>query len=251
MRQTMFNSTLSQVLETDDTSVDGQLLRLELLAMNFSEALSLSPLFREMDRRIRREVDSTVRASELALASTGASVSGRRRATGLGAPSVPLERLWALAKRVNAWQLSRLEVDGDSRRLEVHEAVMRGALLRRTERFKLEVNGVSREYLVSLSNPDFGRREVEVELKILTKDPVSSADARLATRSFTLSYYDFPLIDNIRLSNDQRFALVLIDFSTVGEGPVATLEAVVFPGAIATQREAPTLEAVIDNLGSR
>ena len=249
MRQTMFNSTLSQVLETDDTSVDGQLLRLELLAMNFSEALSLSPLFREMDRRIRREVDSTVRASELALASTGASVSGRRRATGLGAPSVPLERLWALAKRVNAWQLSRLEVDGDSRRLEVHEAVMRGALLRRTERFELEVNGVSREYLVSLSNPDFGRREVE--LKILTKDPVSSADARLATRSFTLSYYDFPLIDNIRLSNDQRFALVLIDFSTVGEGPVATLEAVVFPGAIATQREAPTLEAVIDNLGSR
>ena len=62
--------------------------------------------------------------------------------------------------------------------------------------------------------------------------------------SYSATKAAMPLIDNTRLTRDQRFALVLSDFTREN----VRHEAVVFPGAYATQREAPTLRAVVDDM---
>ncbi len=101
-----------------------------------------------------------------------------------------------------------------------------------------------REYEVKVSEADTEFRTVDVEIYIINLDPLDPADAVPTERSFTLSYFDFPLIDNTRLSNDQRFALALSDFTETA----VKFEAVVFPGSYATQREGPTIPAVIQQM---
>jgi hypothetical protein len=227
----MFGTTLTQVLQTDpaNASISDQLLRLELLALNFSETLSLSPLFNDMDRKISQN-DTESRG-----------------------------RLEALAKRVTGWQLSRLAAQGESYRIDVPLAQIESRF-GYTHDFGLELKGVSRELRLTLSNPDRVLQTVDVNIDIVTDQPTSPAEARMIVRAFTLSYYDFPLIDNTRLSRDQRLAVVLVDYHENDECPIAemetiacyraTLEVVVFPGSVATQREAPTLQEVVNNLDS-
>src|SRR5260370_37854909 len=52
---------------------------------------------------------------------------------------------------------------------------------------------------------------------------------------FWLDFYDLPMVDNTRLSHDQRFAVVLTRFSETG----ATLAFVYFPGSQAWLKDKP------------
>lgn len=54
------------------------------------------------------------------------------------------------------------------------------------------------------------------------------------------------MIDNVRLSGDQRFALVMEDFDLDNE--TVKLVAVCFPGTYSSQRDQPLLADVIHQL---
>jgi hypothetical protein len=227
IRKDMFVTILEKFfsgVSPDSANVHDQLVRLEVLALNFSETLSLSPLFRELDHAINREGAYRGFMSRVDWA------EDRRR-------------LHGLAKRVNGWQLSRLAVAGEIFEFEVPLAEIQqvgGAIYEFPD---LALEGVSRDYRITLSNPQPTLNVVDVAVQIVT-NAAGESDARPTERSFSLSYYDFPLIDNTRLSHNQRFAIVLSDF----ESEFVRVEAVVFPGAYATQREAPTLRAIIEGM---
>jgi hypothetical protein len=64
---------------------------------------------------------------------------------------------------------------------------------------------------------------------------------------FTLDFFNFPLIDNTRLSHNQRFTLILekFDLNTI------SLTAMVFPGLYASQRDKPFLNEAIQELSDQ
>ena len=61
---------------------------------------------------------------------------------------------------------------------------------------------------------------------------------------FDVGFFSTPMIDNTRLSNDQRVALVLTDMNQYG----ATLSLVYFPGSRASLREKPYYEEILRKL---
>jgi hypothetical protein len=227
IRKDMFVTILQQFFShpsPDSANIHAQLVRLEVLALNFSETLSLSPLFRELDRAINRE------GAYHGLMSNVERAEDRRRLRGL-------------AKRVNGWQLSRLAVAGQVFEFDAPMAEVRRPEGSSYEMPGLELEGVSRTYRITLTNPQPLLHVVDVSLEVITNEAEES-EARPTERAFSLSYYDFPLIDNTRLSHNQRLAIVLSDFQPEN----VRIEAVVFPGAYATQREAPTLRAIIEGM---
>jgi hypothetical protein len=87
-------------------------------------------------------------------------------------------------------------------------------------------------------NPE--RRELRMELGVRTPQESSSVQRR----TFIIGYYDFPMIDNTRLSRDQRAAVVL---NQINEGG-ADLTLVYFPGSYASLREKVSYDEVVDRL---
>ena len=64
------------------------------------------------------------------------------------------------------------------------------------------------------------------------------------TPEFEVGFFSTPMIDNTRLSNDQRVALVLTDMNAAG----ANLSLVLFPGSRASLREKPYYEEILRKL---
>jgi hypothetical protein len=62
---------------------------------------------------------------------------------------------------------------------------------------------------------------------------------------FSVNFFDFPRIDNIRLSGDQRLAIVMNEFFDTN----ADFTIVLFPGSLASVSDGPTVEEAIDRLG--
>jgi hypothetical protein len=61
---------------------------------------------------------------------------------------------------------------------------------------------------------------------------------------FWIGYFDFPMIDNTRLTHDQRAAVVLNAFE---EGS-ADVTLAYFPGSYASLKEKPYYQEVVQNL---
>ena len=61
---------------------------------------------------------------------------------------------------------------------------------------------------------------------------------------FTLDYFNFPLIDNTRLSHNHRFALILENFDEES----IDVKGVLFPGLYASRRDKPFLNEAIQQL---
>jgi len=108
---------------------------------------------------------------------------------------------------------------------------------------KLRLENVEREFMLSVLefNPD--RRELTIELGVRT--PKESAN--IQRRTFHVGYYDFPMIDNTRLSSDQRAAVVLNQMNEAG----ADITLVFFPGSYASLREKVSYDEVVQKLRER
>jgi len=62
--------------------------------------------------------------------------------------------------------------------------------------------------------------------------------------TFTVSYFDFPMIDNTRLVGGQRCAVVLNNMSDQS----ADITLVLFPGTYASLKERPYFDEVIQSV---
>ncbi len=106
-----------------------------------------------------------------------------------------------------------------------------------------ELNGVRRGFTIQFRNADLERRRVQVGVRISDLDPekVQATDTNM---EFTLDYFNFPLIDNTRLSHNHRFALILEKFDQES----IDVKGVLFPGLYASQRDKPFLNEAIQQL---
>lgn len=208
-----------------------RLLRLEMLALNFGESLSLSPLFLELDRDIQA-LDSTL----------GPWWRVNR--------NIYHERLHSLARRISKAQLAALAPAGEYFEIKIPVDDARAAGYEGGFVWPesadgdvsgmLSLDGVERAYSAIFYAADPENKTVNVRLDI-----VDLGSAELGRpMDFGLSFFDFPMIDNTRLSENQRFAMMMDGWA---EG-VVSITGIVFPGELASHRDKPFLTDAIKNL---
>jgi len=229
LRKEMFNQIITTFLsrkQGDPAAPEDQVLALELLTYNFHEALDLSPLF----EHVRSRIVSTGAGAPLA-----------------GARDVALyNRLKRVALEVTGKQIATLEDAGVVRRnllllfeeLDQHPEGIK--LLEETLALESS-DGVRRRRFTLWAlavAPD--RREVKIRLEVW---PVNENHAE-ADATFSVSFFDFPMINNTRLSHGDRVAVVIENLS----GDSAKIALVYFPGSRASLKDKPFYDEVIEEL---
>lgn len=218
LRKEMFQSVIGSFFDASTGGLDVKLLKMELLAQNFHEALSLSPLFLHLKREIEK---APVSAAE-------------RRGYEI--------RLSELAREVTRKQIVVLEAGG--KRFDwtvlLSDSLVAGLGSEQLEDVTLDLDGVSRRFRVTLQSVDTAQRQVHVMLEIET-------GAERYVVDFDVGFFSSPMIDNTRLSNDQRVAVVLTDLNSAG----ANVSLVYFPGSRASLREKPYYEEILRKLATQ
>jgi hypothetical protein len=231
LRKDMFNSIIGTFLKPASGSYEEKVLKLELLSYNFHEALDLGPLFKDVYREI----------------------AGSKKE---GSPQY-VARLERAARDVVAKQVEALEEGGgkldggiDFEELKHHPegiTVLEGTLKLRPEGApESDLALQDRIFTVEALLAEIERREVRLKVRVRTPGQTPAAEGQNADSSFVfwLSSFDFPLIDNIRLSHGQRCAVVFRTF----ENESAQITLVYFPGSKASLKEKPYYDDVVRDL---
>jgi hypothetical protein len=218
LRKDMFGSIFESFLKVPSPSTDIKMLNIELLAYNFHESLNLKPLFSHLRRQIGIPKDDVTKAY--------------------------LDRLEKVASDVTHKQMAVLEEDGprfdttiDLKELREHPKNLT------PDSRSLVLEGIERTFQLLPLAVDSVARELRFRLEIIT--PKSSPEINWV--EFRVGFYDFPMIDNTRLSHDQRCAVVLQNL----EENRAEVTLVYFPGFRASLKEKPFYEDVINKLQTR
>ena len=146
LRKEMFQSIIGSFFEIQSASLETRLLKMELLAQNFHEALNLTPLF----KHLRREIA----VAQLA--------PGERREY--------VNRLSELAREVTRKQLIVLESGG--RRYDwtllLGDSLLDGSGAEQLPDAELTLDGVQRRFRLTLSRADTAARELRASLEVET-----------------------------------------------------------------------------------
>jgi hypothetical protein len=216
LRKDMFAQIIGSVLKPEESSQDLRVLYMELLAYNFHESLNLKPLF----SYVQRQLDRTAAPKELR------------------------DRLEKVAKEISRKQLLVLEEGGQrfSRTLDLValSGDPDGIVL---DSGSLTLDKIERTFELTAFKADMKNRELQLRLKVTTHEPFPETN----DVTFWLGFYDFPMIDNTRLSKDQRCAVVLNKFCE-DENCAAEVTFVLFPGSRASLQEKAFSEDLIRQL---
>lgn len=242
--------------------IEHKLLKLELLALNFGESLSLGPLFKDLERRIRSDASyndnkyfELDRAKHMARLESLARRVADRQLASVASAGKPFKIVFYKndAKHdVYNWprDYSKKQLKG----LPPDEA--QGIQPPLTKCVELE--GIAHRIDLTFSNPRRKFKTVNVDLFVSSEQPLDPEDpeckkgllcdekSKCDTEQtdskpirFTLDYFNFPKIDNSLLPGDQRIALTLNSFL---ENGWITVTGTVFPGSYASHKDRPTLE---------
>jgi hypothetical protein len=258
LRKDMFNSILDAFMAKDaaalklspEEQIRQQILSLELLAYNFHESLDIAPLFKDVERRIPKDEKGTAPNMELQarLESVALQVI-EHQLTALSDVGM-VERGDALPDKIKDFQAHIMfgahaipdpnvkPGEGPARLCMSMEATDR---TRRYRQFKLELIGY-----------DTQRREVQVHLYV--SQPLTDAECkqnnldlagkREVDTNFYVGLFDFPMIDNTRLSGGERCAISL----TALNPGVVSLALAYFPASRASLKDKPYYDEVIRDL---
>lgn len=223
LRKDMFVSIIGSFLRPSGTgTIASDVLNLELLASNFHESLNLKPLFVDLRRRILK--DEAVARTPAARAEYD-EYQGRLERVARETVRKEMIILESVGKKVDRTVDLTKDPEGTS-----------------LEPATLTLDGVKTTISIDVLSVDRKNRELELGLTIETPDPEQGRQTK--TASFSVGYFDFPMIDNTRMAQDQRCAVVLNNFSDES----ADLTLVLFPGAYASLKEKPYYNEVIENV---
>ncbi len=234
LRKDMFNSILGTILK-DSHSLDENILQLELLAYNFHESLNLMPLFVYLDRQIASEKNIRLKEEYR-------------------------KRLYKMAGDVISKQISSLEgaaaretmfitFPGDSVKYKPgasQEFAMDwkdSKVFYDTVRTVNATNVYKRVIFLKASGFNIDEKRVDVRLDIETS--LNDKYLNMVTQEFTIDYFQFPMIDNTRLSNDMRCAVVMRDFDFPN---FIEVDILYFPGSHSSLKEKPYYDEVVKKL---
>ncbi len=218
LRKDMFVSIIQSFLRPGSTALDERVLNLELLSYNFHESLNLKPLFAYLEKQIGSSGDT--KKKEL------------------------LDRLYKVATEISRKQMLVLEgVGRKTDRIVDFENFKQNPGGFPLDDATLTLDGITRQFSLFILAVDKQTRGINVRLEIKTpKDTLGNVETSVA--EFWVGYFDFPVIDNIRLTHDQRAAVVLNAF----EDASADVTLAYFPGSYASLKEKPYYQEVVQNL---
>jgi hypothetical protein len=233
---------------TAEEQIRQQILSLELLASNFHESLDIAALFKDVARRIPAEDTETSRELRARLESVALQVIEHQLTALSDVGSV--ERGDALPDKIKDFQAhimfgTRAIPDPN---VKPGEGTSRLCL-------SLEATDGSRHYrqfLLELIGYNEAAREVQARLyvsRILTEEQCQQATLDLEGQreidtNFVVGLFDFPMIDNTRLSGSERSAVSL----TALNPNVVSLALSYFPSSRASLKDKPYYDEVIRDL---
>jgi len=234
LRKDMFNSILGTILK-DSQSLDENILQLELLAYNFHESLNLMPLFAYLDRQINAE-NNFKKKEEFR------------------------KRLYKMARDVTSKQISSLEgaasretmfitFPGDS--IDYKPGLSQELAIdwkdSKTLYDSVYVGETKNVYkrVVFLNALEYNVDEKSVNVRLDIETSVNDKFINMVTQEFTIDYFQFPMIDNTRLSNDMRCAVVMRDFDFPN---FIEVDILYFPGSHSSLKEKPYYDEVVKKL---
>jgi hypothetical protein len=235
LREDMFKSIVETFLTPSIAKLEHKMLSLELLAYNFHESLELAPLF----KHVRREIEASPESDKLKALYRG--------------------RLQSVAQEVAGKQIEILQESGTSLESGIDFLDLRAHPegLRVFENcFPLHAEDLSKAALKAQSSsaakPPATPRCIGVD--VMEMDPKTQGlrihlvsttpEGENVDQLFWLDFYDFPMVDNTRLSHDQRFAVVLRKIVDTG----AQLGFVYFPGTHAGLKDKPFYDDMLHQL---
>jgi hypothetical protein len=218
LRKDMFGTIINAFLDPRAADLDGKVLNLELLAYNFNDSLNLKPLFLDLARRIKDSKDP--RRDEY------------------------LQRLALVAKETSQKQLFALEGHGKSfrRSVDLEELARAGKAGVPLEGEAIRIDRVRYDVNLRALSADTSNQTLTVRLEVKPPEGSHQADTRA---TFEVSWFDFPMIDNIRLPNGQRCAVTLANFAG---GVAADVATICFPAEYASIKDRPYYDEVIQKL---
>jgi hypothetical protein len=237
VRRAVFDKLMDRYLSPDPKDLDDKLVSLELLALNFHDALNLSPLFWQIDRQttsLGNRADPQLREHLMRVAQ---GVKDRQMAF-----LSPEDFAKPLAVELAAVPSIALPTEG----CVAIEALTQGG----QEASVLEVNASFVDSAAS-ALPALHQRRFSVAVDC--KDPLQQrlrliiGDVATARRwIFWVDLYDFPLVTFTPLSRDERFALVLDRYDD-GFG-LAWLRLAYFPASRSGAKDKPHVADVMSRL---
>ena len=235
LRKDMFNSILGTILKGSSSTLDENILQLELLAYNFHQSLNLMPLFDYLNRKIAGEKNKEFR------------IEYRKR-------------LYKMARDVTSKQISSLEgaaakemmfitFNGDSISYKPGLSQEQAIDWKDSKTFydTIKVGNTVDVYkrVVYLKAMQYNVDEKSVNVRLDIENSLNDKFINMVTQEFTIDYFQFPMIDNTRLSNDMRCAVVMRDFDFPNYIEVDILY---FPGSHSSLNEKPYYDEVMKKL---
>jgi hypothetical protein len=269
LRKDMFNSIMNNILKDKfSASLDEKILQLELLTYNFHESLNLMPLFEYLNRSNNEENrDPALRHAYK-------------------------QRLIKMSKATIAKQISTLEAVSKPITLTYEDTLIsyKNNIKYKTDNaFKARIDELYEENSTALNGTDpfctysdsvfngktYDSMQQVVRIKILDYDTnAASVKVRLIIQTlypgknaaleiprqteFMVNYFEFPMIDNTRLKNDMRLAVVLNSFVSedrfnnsgqpTGKSNRIELKVIYFPGSRSSLKEKPYFDDIVSKL---
>ena len=223
LRKDMFQTIIGSFVNASGKGdLDSSVLNLELLAYNFHESLNLKPLFLDLKRRITTRIKSapnaTVREENVEY----------------------MDRLERVAREIARKQVIVLE--GVGKKVDRSIDLSGDPTGESLEPATLVLDSLQATIGIDILAVDKANKELQVGLSVEIPDPKLGRQTKTAT--FTVSYFDLPMIDNTRLTGGDRCAIVLNNFSDYS----ADITVVLFPGAYASLKEKPYYSEVIESV---
>ncbi|MCI0505313.1 MAG: hypothetical protein L0Z73_04320 [Gammaproteobacteria bacterium] len=220
LRKEMFNSIIKAFLDPQKASLDEKVLALELLAYNFHDVIDLTPLF----KYVAKAIEESAIANKAAL-------------------NAQLERV---AREVIDKQLAALAEAGALTTLSVvFEQVGKGgqSFDEKLYPVRADVSGLPVQRYIFVEALHIYPETREIKLRLESGDPQDRFSPEIDI-IFKVGFFDFPMIDNTRLSHSQRVGIALTRWTDYG----AELALVYFPGSRASLKEKPYYDEVIEHL---
>jgi hypothetical protein len=218
LRKDMFVNIIQSFLRSGSATLDERVLNLELLSYNFHESLNLKPLFVYLERQIGSSKDPNKKNY--------------------------LDRLYKVASEISRKQLLVLEGAGQKTDRNIDfENFKQNPGGFPIEPATMTLEGISRQFSLFVLSIDRKNHQINVRLEIQSPND-GSKEIETSAVEFSVGYFDFPMIDNIRLTHDQRVAVVL---NTI-EDSAADITLACFPGSYASLKDKASLEEIIQNL---
>lgn len=218
IRKDMFVNIMNSLLKKEtkkDLSED--LANLELLAFNFHEEIHLKPLFLHVMMKVMNSDNDEITKNKYK------------------------KRIESAANYVKSKQRQVLEAHGVKKDITVNLDSVK-----KIYEVTLELNKIKRSISLSVSKVGSAGDELGIILFIKKYNSVDSDSAfgDIKPVQFRLDKYNFPMIDNTFLSEDQRCAVVLNHINKSR----AQLEIILFPGKYASLKDRSDILDLIDRM---